>query len=82
MKIEVVGNCCSSCHATYHAIKEAASEMGEGIEVVHIENIADILRFGVIQMPTVIIDGKQVSAGQHYTKEEARTLLLSRSSKR
>lgn len=56
--------------------------MGEGIEVVHIENIADILRFGVIQMPTVIIDGKQVSAGQHYTKEEARTLLLSRSSKR
>lgn len=77
MKIEIAGNCCSSCHATYHAISEAAKEIGEGIEVEHIEDIREILRLGVIQMPAVIIDGKQVSAGKHYSKEEARTLLLS-----
>lgn len=82
MKIEVVGNCCSSCHATYHAIREAAEEMSEDIEVEHVEDIKEILRLGVIQMPTVMIDGKQVSAGKHYSKEEARTLLLSHLSQR
>lgn len=76
MKIEVIGNCCASCHATFNIIKKTAAEIDTNIEVVHIENIAEILRRGVIQMPTVVIDGITISSGVHYTHEQARQLIL------
>lgn len=76
MKIEVVGNCCASCHSTYNAIRQAAADIDCHIEVIHVESIADILRLGVVQMPTVIVDGRTISAGQHYTKADAASLIL------
>lgn len=77
MKIEVAGNCCAACHATYEAIKQAAHEIDDRIEVVHIEDIMQILKRGIVQTPAVFIDGKQICSGKHLSKEKAKEMIIS-----
>ena len=76
MRIEVIGNCCASCHTTYHAFAQAAIEIDINITVVHIENVVEILRMGVVQMPTVRIDGTTISSGVHYSVDKAKEIIL------
>lgn len=77
MTIQVIGDCCASCHATYETIKKVAEKIDRSIEVEHVEDITKILQMGVIQMPTVIIEGKTVSSGKHLSEKEAETLINS-----
>ena len=74
--IQIIGNCCSSCHQTHEAIEKAAAEIGGNIEVEHIEDIVKILQMGVLQTPAILIDDKLVSSGKHYTVEQAKQLIL------
>lgn len=77
MKIEVIGNCCASCHATYESIRQAANEIDERIEVIHIKDIMETLKRGVVQTPAVFINGTIKSAGIHLSVEDAKTMILS-----
>lgn len=76
MKIQIVGDCCSSCHHTHGAIEKAAAEIGGNIEVEHVNDIVKVLQLGVLQTPAIIINGKLVSSGQHYSVEQAKKLIL------
>lgn len=77
MLIQVIGDCCPACHATCETVKKVAERIDPAIKVEHIEDIATILQLGVIQMPTVIIDGKTVASGKHLSEKETETLILS-----
>ncbi|MCW8934930.1 MAG: thioredoxin family protein [Gammaproteobacteria bacterium] len=62
-QIKVLGSGCANCKRTMAIIEEAAKEKGIEIELDKIEDIGDIMSYGVMSTPGVVIDGQVVHAG-------------------
>jgi len=61
--IKVLGSGCRNCEITANAIALAAKEAGVSIELEKVTDIAEILSYGVMSTPGVVVDGKLVHAG-------------------
>ena len=61
--IKVLGSGCRSCEITAKAIAQAAKEADVEIELEKITDIAQIMSFGVMSTPGVVVDGKVVHSG-------------------
>ena len=61
--IKVLGTDCANCRATVKIIEETAAARGVPIKLEKVENIADILGYGVLSTPGVVIEGAVVHAG-------------------
>ncbi|MEW6293141.1 MAG: thioredoxin family protein [Pseudomonadota bacterium] len=61
--IKVLGTGCASCKTTFKLIEEAAAARGVAVQIEKVEEIQDIMRYGVMSTPGVVIDGKVVHAG-------------------
>jgi len=61
--IKVLGTGCRNCETTANLIRIAAEQAGTAIELEKITDIAQIMRYGVMSTPGVVIDGKLVHAG-------------------
>ncbi len=63
MQIKVLGPGCSKCHSTVGTIERAARDAGVEVEILQIEDMAEIRRAGVMATPAVMIDGRVVHSG-------------------
>ncbi|MDP2053049.1 MAG: thioredoxin family protein [Acidobacteriota bacterium] len=63
MNVKVLGTGCSNCKNTIKLIEEVAREKGVAIEVVKVEEIQDIMRYGIMSTPGVVIEEQVVHAG-------------------
>jgi small redox-active disulfide protein 2 len=61
--VKVLGSGCRNCEITAKAIAQAAKEAGVEIELEKVTDLAQIISFGVMSTPGVVIDGKVVHAG-------------------
>lgn len=61
--IKVLGSGCANCKTTLKLIVDAAKNAGIEIELEKIEDIGDIMSYGVMSTPGVVIDGTVVHAG-------------------
>lgn len=61
--IKVLGSGCTNCKTTLKLIEEAADNMDVQVELEKVEDIGDIMSYGVMSTPGVVIDGKVVHAG-------------------
>jgi arsenite-transporting ATPase len=75
VKIQVLGAGCSKCHSTIGIIERAAHAAGVDVEIVKVENPAEIQRSGVRATPAVMIDGKIVHSGGLPTREQVQAWL-------
>ena len=63
MDIKVLGTGCSNCKNTIALIEQIAREKGTVITLAKVEELRDIMSYGVMSTPGVVIDGKVVHAG-------------------
>jgi small redox-active disulfide protein 2 len=63
MKVEVLGSCCGNCDRTMDLIADVAKEKGAAIDLVKVTDIKQIMGYGVMSTPGVVVDGKVVHAG-------------------
>ena len=63
MEVKVLGSGCANCRATVALIEQVAQAKGIAIDLAKVENIKDIMSYGVLSTPGVVIDGKVVHAG-------------------
>ena len=56
-KIEVFGTGCKKCVTTEEMIKARAEEAGIEIDLVHIDDAAEIASRGIMSTPAVMVDG-------------------------
>lgn len=63
MDIKVLGTGCSNCKNTISLIEQVAREKGAAITLAKVEELRDIMSYGVMSTPGVVIDGKVVHAG-------------------
>jgi small redox-active disulfide protein 2 len=61
--IKVLGTGCANCKATLKLIEDAAKAKGVEVRLEKVEEIKDIMGYGVMSTPGVVIDGKVVHAG-------------------
>ena len=61
--IKVLGTGCANCKNTLKLIEEAARKKGVEIELEKVEQLQDIMAYGVMSTPGVVVDGKVVHAG-------------------
>lgn len=64
MKIEILGTGCSKCKALEEATRKAVSQIGGFHEIVKVEDIVEIMNYGVMSTPALVVDGKVKSAGK------------------
>jgi len=61
--IKVLGTGCANCKTTMKLIEDAAKEKGVAIQLEKVEQLQDIMAYGVMSTPGVVLDGKVVHAG-------------------
>lgn len=75
MKIEILGIGCSKCKKLCENVRQALERSGKEAEVVKIEEIAKITKYGVMMTPALVIDGEVKSAGKVLSPEEIEKLI-------
>lgn len=63
MHIKVLGTGCANCRSTVALIEQTALAKGVSIEITKVEDLKEIMSYGVMSTPGVVIDGKVVHAG-------------------
>lgn len=63
MDIKVLGTGCANCRNTIALIDLVAKEKGVAVTLTKVEDMRDIVGYGVMRTPGVVIDGKVVHAG-------------------
>ncbi|MFX4231887.1 thioredoxin family protein [Aliarcobacter butzleri] len=74
MKIEVLGTGCSKCKALEEAVKQAVAKIGGFHEVKKVEDIVQIMNYGVMSTPALVVDGVVKSTGKVLSVDELLTL--------
>jgi len=70
MKIEILGTGCPKCKKLNELTKEVIQELGISAEIKKITNINDIIDYGVMVTPAIVIDGDVKIAGKIPEKEK------------
>lgn len=63
MDIKVLGTGCSKCKNTIALIDQVAQAKGVAVMLTKVEDLRDIMGYGVMSTPGVVINGKVVHAG-------------------
>jgi small redox-active disulfide protein 2 len=72
MKIEILGIGCSKCNKTKEIIEKVLKSTGVKAEVIKIEDIETILKYGVMITPAVVVDGDVKIVGKVPDEKEVR----------
>ena len=75
VKFIVLGACCKKSSDTFINVKNAVAELGFEDEVINIGDFIEIAKYGVMQTPAFVINGKVVSYGKLISTEEAKEFI-------
>ncbi|MCM8784581.1 MAG: thioredoxin family protein [Candidatus Omnitrophica bacterium] len=75
MKIEIAGPGCPKCKATEKNVQEALKQLGLQAEVVHLYDMTEIAKRGIMFTPAVIVDGQVKISGKIPTVDEIKEVL-------
>ncbi len=64
MIIKVLGSGCANCVKLEENTRVAIKELGIEAEVVKVKDYADIMAYGVMSTPALVVDEKVVSYGK------------------
>lgn len=75
MVIKVLGSGCSNCKKLEANAREAIKQLGVDAEVEKIEDMREIMRYGVIRTPALVIDEVIKSYGKVLKVDEIKKLI-------
>jgi small redox-active disulfide protein 2 len=75
MEIKVLGTGCPKCKALEKAANDAVSAAGVDATVSKVEDIMQIMQFGVMTTPALVVDGKVVVKGRVASVEEIKSFI-------
>lgn len=64
MKIEVLGTGCAKCTTLYENVKSALAAIGKEAEVIKVQDIPSIMKYGVMSTPALVVDGQVKFSGK------------------
>lgn len=75
MDVKILGGGCAKCNELERATKEVLTEMGVAAEIDHVNDFKEIMKYGVMQTPALVVDGQVKVAGRVPAKAELMKIL-------
>mgnify|MGYP001028130304 CR=1 FL=1 len=75
MSIKILGSGCKNCVALTKNAEKALEELGVEAEVMKVTDFQDIMAYGVMSTPALVINEKVVSSGKVLKPKEIKVLL-------
>ncbi|MCX7695100.1 MAG: thioredoxin family protein [Caloramator sp.] len=75
MQIKILGSGCANCKKLEANAKEAVKELGVEAEVIKVEDFKDIMKYGVMRTPAIVINEKVKMFGKVCTVEEIKNYI-------
>lgn len=75
MKIQILGTGCAKCNALTMATEQAVQALGLPYELEKVTDLKQIMSFGVMTTPALVVDGQVKVAGKVPSVEQIKTLL-------
>ncbi|OPJ63445.1 thioredoxin family protein [Clostridium oryzae] len=70
MEIKILGTGCSNCKKLEANTKEAVKELNVDAQIIKVEDIRDIMKYGVMRTPAIVINEKVKMFGKVCTVDE------------
>ena len=74
-KIQILGTGCPKCKALTQNAETAAKEVGIEYQIEKVTDINEIMKFGVMLTPALVIDGQVKTAGKLLSIQEIKEML-------
>ena len=74
-KIQILGSGCHKCKTLMANAEEAATTLGIEAQFEKVEKIPDIMKFGVMMTPALVVDGQVKSSGKVLSADQIADLL-------
>jgi small redox-active disulfide protein 2 len=74
-KIQILGSGCSKCKALAQNAETAAKELGLECTLEKVTDIKEIMKFGVMSTPALVVDGQVKTAGKLLNVQEIKEML-------
>lgn len=75
MKIQILGTGCPKCKTLASITEQNAKELGLDFELEKITDITEIMSFGVMVTPALVINGNIAIKGQLPSDDELKSIL-------
>lgn len=75
LEIKILGTGCAKCHSLEKVTREVVSEMNLDANIIKVEDIMEIMSFGVMATPALVVDGKVVVKGRVPSQAEIKQFL-------
>jgi len=76
-QLKILGSGCAKCEMLARHTHEAANALGIDYELTKVTNLAEIMSFGVMSTPALVVDGVVKVSGRVPTAEAIQNLLKS-----
>ena len=75
MKLQILGTGCAKCNALTMTTEKAAQALGLPYELEKVTDLKQIMAFGVMTTPALVVDGKVKVSGKVPSVDELKIML-------
>jgi len=75
MKIKILGSGCPNCKKLEKNTREAVNELGIEAEIEKVTEIQEIMSYGVMSTPALVVDGEIKSMGRVLKKDDVKKII-------
>lgn len=72
--IKVLGPGCKKCKQLEETAKQAVAQLGDGYEVIKVEDMEEMVKYNIMSSPGLVINEKLISAGKTYNVDELKEI--------
>ncbi len=76
MKIKVLGTGCVSCKKLFDDVEEVIKELGISADLEKVEDLQQIIKYGIMSVPALIVDEEVKFFGKVPKKEDLKKYLM------
>lgn len=75
MEIKILGTGCTKCKTLEKLTREVVEQNGINATITKVEDIMEIMKYGVMSTPALVVDGKVEIKGRVPSADEIKTVL-------
>jgi len=75
-KLLILGTGCPKCKKLFEATEQAVKELGMEAEITKIKDINEIMNYGIMMTPALVVDGVVKVVGRIPKPDELKTMVI------
>jgi small redox-active disulfide protein 2 len=76
MIIKILGSGCANCKKLFANTQEAVQELNLDVKIEEVKDLDEIINYGVMKTPALVVNGKVKASGRVLGKEEIKKFLV------